>query len=120
MALADVNNDGWIDIYFTGNLVDNKLYLNKGDFTFEDVTQQAGVACAGSWSTGASFVDINGDGFVDLYVCKAGPPGGPNRNNQLFINNGDLTFSESSAQYGLDVVGLSIHTAFLIMIVMVI
>jgi enediyne biosynthesis protein E4 len=112
VALGDINNDGWIDIYFSGNLVPNKLYLNKGDMTFEDITDQAGVACEGVWSSGVNFVDINGDGLLDLYVCKAGKPGGPNRHNELFINQGDLTFTEESKAYGLDITGLSIQAAF--------
>jgi len=112
VALGDINNDGLLDIYFTGNQVDNKLYLNKGNWKFEDITISAGVACEEIWSTGATFVDINADGFLDLYVCKAGPPGGPNRNNQMFLNNGDLSFSDVSKEYGLDITGLSIHSAF--------
>lgn len=112
VAIGDINNDGLADIYFTGNMVDNKMYLNKGNWKFEDITQSAGVACPGVWSTGVSMVDINGDGLLDIYVCKAGPPGGPNRHNELFINNGDLTFTESSKVYGLDITGLSIHAAF--------
>lgn len=112
VALGDINNDGLIDIYFSGNQVDNKLYLNKGNWKFEDITDKAGVACHGVWSTGVSFADINGDGFLDLYVCKAGPPGGNNRHNELFINNGDLTFTEKSKEYSLDITGLSIHSAF--------
>ena len=112
VALGDINNDGLIDIYFTGNIKDNKLYLNKGNFQFEDITEQAGVACANVWSSGATFADINGDGLLDLYVCKAGKPGGERRYNELFINNGDLTFTEMSKNYGLDVTGLSIQAAF--------
>ncbi|NBC09203.1 MAG: VCBS repeat-containing protein [Bacteroidetes bacterium] len=112
VALGDINNDGWVDIYFSGNLVPNKLYLNKGNMTFEDITEQAGVACKGVWSSGVNFVDINGDGLLDLYVCKAGKPGGPNRHNELFINQGDLTFTEESKDYGLDITGLSIQSAF--------
>ena len=112
VALGDINNDGLVDIYFSGNQTDNKLYLNKGDWKFEDITENAGVGCHGVWSTGVTFVDVNGDGFLDLYVCKAGPPGGQNRHNELFINNGDLTFSEKSKEYGLDITGLSIHSAF--------
>jgi hypothetical protein len=112
VALGDINNDGLVDIYFSGNQTDNKLYLNKGDWKFEDITDKAGVSCHGVWSTGVTFVDINGDGNLDLYVCKAGPPGGHNRHNELFINNGDLTFSEKSEEYGLDITGLSIHSAF--------
>lgn len=112
VALGDINNDGHLDIFFTGNIKDNKLFLNKGNWTFEDITATAGVACSNVWSTGATFVDINADGLLDLYVCKAGKPGGKNRHNELFINQGDLTFVESAKQYGLDFTGLSIHAAF--------
>lgn len=112
VAIGDINNDGLEDIYFTGNMVDNKLYLNKGNWQFEDITVNAGVSCPSVWSTGATFADINGDGLLDLYVCKSGKPGGSNRHNELFINNGDLTFTESSKQYGLDIEGLSVHAAF--------
>ena len=112
IALGDINNDGLIDIYLTGNIVDNKLFLNKGNWTFEDITVASGTACHDVWSTGANFVDINGDGLLDIYVCKAGKPGGANRHNELFINRGDLTFKESAHEYGLDVTGLSIQSAF--------
>ena len=112
VALGDINNDGLLDIYFTGNLVDNKLYLNKGDWKFEDITSAAGVVCPDVWSSGATFADVNGDGLLDLYVCKSGKPGGSNRYNELFINNGDLTFTEKSKEYGLDITGLSTHAAF--------
>ena len=112
VGIGDFNNDGLPDIYFCGNQVGNKLYLNKGNFVFEDITEKAGVACKGSWSTGVSIVDINGDGWPDIYVCKSGKPGGPHRKNELFINNGDLTFTERAAEYGLDVMGLSNHAAF--------
>ncbi|HMN90030.1 MAG TPA: VCBS repeat-containing protein, partial [Saprospiraceae bacterium] len=100
VALGDINNDGLLDIFFCGNQVDNRLYLNKGNFQFEDITQQAGVAASGVWSTGVSFVDINGDGLLDIYVCKSGKPNGERRYNELFINNGDLTFTESAKTYG--------------------
>lgn len=112
VALGDINNDGLVDIYFTGNMVDNRLFLNKGNWEFEDITLKAGVACPNVWSTGATFADINNDGLLDLYVCKAGKPEGTNRHNELFINNGDLTFTESSKDYGLDIEGLSVHSAF--------
>ncbi|NNC69208.1 MAG: VCBS repeat-containing protein [Flavobacteriaceae bacterium] len=112
VAIGDINNDGLDDIYFTGNLVDNKLYLNKGDWKFEDITDNAGVSCPNVWSTGATMVDINSDGLLDIYVCKSGPPGGENRHNELFINNGDLTFTEASKDYGLAIEGLSVHAAF--------
>ncbi len=112
MALGDINNDNLVDIYLTGNLVENKLYLNKGNFQFEDITKKAGVACSENWTTGASLVDINHDGLLDLYVCKSGKPEGETRFNQLFINNGDLTFTDKAKEYGLAFVGLSIHAAF--------
>jgi hypothetical protein len=112
VALGDFNNDGMVDIYFCGNIVDNKLYINRGDFHFEDVTEQAGVACPGVWSTGVSVADVNGDGWLDIYVCKSGDPDVPNRNNELFINNRDLTFSEKAAEYGIADLGLSTHASF--------
>ena len=113
VALGDINNDGLLDIYFTGNIVDNKLFLNKGNWQFEDITATAGLACKDVWSTGATFVDINADGYLDLYVCKSGKPGGERRYNELFINQGDNTFVEKAKEYGLAVEGLSVHAAFL-------
>ena len=88
VALGDINNDGLLDIYFSGNLVNNQLYINKGNFQFEDITEKANLECKDSWSSGVTFVDINYDGFLDIYVCQAGPPKEKNRHNQLFINNG--------------------------------
>ena len=112
VALGDVNNDGLLDIYFCGNSVDNQLYLNKGNWQFEDVTEKAGVACKNVWSTGASMADVNGDGWLDIYVCKSGLPGGENRYNQLFINNQDGTFTESAKIWGIADEGLSVHAVF--------
>jgi hypothetical protein len=112
VGIGDFNNDGLPDIYFCSNMTGNKLYINKGNFVFDDVTEKAGVGCTGSWSTGVSVVDINGDGLPDIYVCKSGKPDSPFRRNELFINNGDLTFTEKAAEYGLDVLGLSNHAAF--------
>lgn len=112
VAIGDINNDGLPDVYFAGNQTDNKLYLNKGNFAFEDITSNAGVACAGVWSTGVTLVDVNGDGWLDIYVCKSGSPEGENRENSLFINNGNLTFTDKAAEYGLNIKGLSTHACF--------
>ncbi len=88
VGLGDVNNDGLLDIYLTANMESNRLYLNKGDFKFEDITKQAGVGGKRAWSTGVSIVDINGDGWLDIYVCNSGDIKGDNKQNELFINNG--------------------------------
>jgi len=112
VGLGDINNDGLPDIFFCGNMVSNKLYLNKGNLKFEDITEKAGLATNDMWSTGVSFVDLNGDGWLDIYVCRSGKPGGNRRHNELFINNKDMTFKEQSHEYGLDFVGLSTHAVF--------
>lgn len=113
VAVGDVNNDGLQDLYFAGNLVDNRLYLNQGNLQFKDVTAEAGVAALDVWSTGVSMADVNGDGWLDIYVCKSGPPGGDNRRNSLYINNGDLTFTDRAEEYGVADLGLSNHAAFM-------
>ncbi len=112
VGLGDVNNDGLLDVYMTANLKENKLYLNQGELSFEDITADAGVAGERSWSTGVSMADVNGDGYVDIYVCNSGDISGDNKQNELFINNGDLTFTESAAEYGLADPGFSTHAAF--------
>ena len=112
VALGDVNNDGLLDIYFTGNLTSNKLYLNQGDFKFEDVTEQAGVAGNRAWSTGVAMADVNGDGLLDIYVCNSGDISGDNKQNELFINQGDGTFIEKAEEYGLADQGFSTHAVF--------
>ncbi len=113
VAIGDVDNDGLPDIFLTGNQVSNRLYLNEGGFRFRDVTDEAGLSSGGRWSTGVSMADVNGDGRLDIYVCKSGPPGGRRRHNELYINNGDNTFSEKAEEYGLAVTALSIHASFL-------
>ena len=112
VAIGDINNDGLPDIYLTANIGPNKLYLNKGNFQFEDITESAKVEGRGSWSTGATFADINGDGLLDLYVCNSGIDDSEKRANEVFINKGDLTFTESGASYGLNDKGYSTHAAF--------
>lgn len=112
VGLADFNNDGLIDIYFTANLLSNRLYLNKGDFKFEDITDKAGVGGTKAWSTGVSLADVNGDGWIDIYVCNSGDIKGDNKQNELFINNGDLTFTDKAEEYGLADPGYTTHAAF--------
>ena len=117
VAIGDLNKDGLADLFFCGNMVDNKLYLNKGNFEFEDITQKANIASKNVWSSGVSFADVNGDGWLDIYVCKSGKPGGALRHNELFINqgldkNGDLQFVEQAKVYGIADEGLSAHAAF--------
>ncbi len=117
VAIGDVNNDGLPDVYFCGNQKDNELYLNQGGLKFENITKAAGVASKNVWSSGASMVDVNGDGWLDIYVCKSGSPEGENRNNELFINNGadkngNVTFTEKAKEYRINDLGLSSHAAF--------
>lgn len=113
VGIADINNDGLADIYMTANKEKNRLYLNQGNFTFKDITDEAGVAGERPWSTGVAMVDVNADGWLDIYVCNAGNVEGDNQRNELFINNGDLTFTEKAAEYGLDDNGFTTHAAFL-------
>jgi len=112
VAIGDINNDGLSDIYLTANRKKNKLFLNKGNFQFEDITLTAGVEGKKSWSTGVVMVDINADGFLDIYVCNAGNIEDDDRKNELFINNGDNTFTEQASKYGLANSGFTTHTAF--------
>lgn len=102
VAVGDVNNDGLEDIFFTGNMTDNVLYLNEGDFRFKDISKTAGVKGKKSWTTGVTMVDINADGWLDIYVCYSGNGNIDSRRNELFINQGNQTFIESAATYGLD------------------
>ncbi|MBL0742830.1 VCBS repeat-containing protein [Chryseolinea lacunae] len=113
VALGDINNDGLVDLYFSANQGDNKLYLNKGNFTFEDITEKAGVAATSGWKTGVAMADVNGDGYLDLYVCRSGPQHEMLRQNALYINNKNLTFSNKAHDYGLDDDSYSTQAAFL-------
>ncbi|MBC7628766.1 MAG: VCBS repeat-containing protein [Ferruginibacter sp.] len=124
VAIADFNNDGLPDIYFTSNQGSNKLYLNKGNFKFEDITDKAGVQGKGNWKTGVTVADVNGDGLLDIYVCEVGGYKSFKGRNELFINNGitspsstgegrgEITFTESAHAYGLDIQGLNTQAVF--------
>ena len=112
VAIGDINNDGLPDLYLTANMGSNKLYLNKGNLKFEDITESAGVAGNKPWSTGVVMVDINADGLLDLYVSNAGNMEGNNHDNDLYINNGDLTFTEKASEFNLSKTGFSTHATF--------
>ena len=113
VAIGDINNDGLPDIFFTSNKKGgNKLYLNKGNYQFEDITDKAGVAGIADWCTGVTMADVNNDGYLDIYVCAVSGKLGFKGHNMLYINNHDGTFTESSAAYGLDFSGFSTQAAF--------
>ena len=112
VAIGDINNDGLMDVYFTANMDSNRLYLNKGNFQFEDITSKAGVWGDRAWSTGVSMADVNGDGLIDIYVCNSGDVSGDNKQNELFINNGDMTFTDRAMQYGIADAGFSTQASF--------
>ncbi|MEO0779863.1 MAG: FG-GAP-like repeat-containing protein, partial [Bacteroidota bacterium] len=101
VAIGDINNDGLPDLYFSGTFVANKLYLNRGNLRFEDITARAGVGAERGFKTGVSMVDINHDGWLDLYVCRTSKSDDGQKDNLLYLNQGDLTFTESAADYGL-------------------
>ncbi|MEX6688394.1 FG-GAP-like repeat-containing protein [Danxiaibacter flavus] len=112
-AIGDINNDGLADVFFTANMGSNKLYLNKGNWQFDDITDKAGLGGSEKWSTGVVLADVNNDGWLDIYVCNAGYLNGKAPENKLYINNHNLTFTESAAAYGLtNHGGYATHAAF--------
>jgi len=113
VGIADFNNDGLEDIFFAGNEVPNELYINKGDFKFEKLDENSGINKNKTWASGVSIVDINLDGFKDIYVCQQGPYPEAQRKNLFYINNGDLTFTEAAQSMGLDDANSSTQAAFL-------
>ncbi|HTE30652.1 MAG TPA: VCBS repeat-containing protein, partial [Chryseolinea sp.] len=112
VAVGDINQDGLPDLYFSANQTSNKLYLNRGNFKFEDITVRAGVGGTGNWKTGVTMADVNGDGLLDIFSCGVGGYKKFNGRNQLFINNGDLTFTDMTASYGLDFQGFATQASF--------
>ena len=112
VAVGDINNDGLPDVLFTGNMVKNKLFLNQGDLEFDDISDKAGIGAKDGWCTGATMVDINEDGWLDIYICRSGLPNPNDRTNLLYINNRDLTFTESAASVGLNDSGYSTQASF--------
>ncbi|HJS42980.1 MAG TPA: VCBS repeat-containing protein [Gemmatimonadales bacterium] len=113
VGVGDIDNDGLSDVFFTGNMVSSRLYLNRGNMRFEDITQSAGVATT-RWASGVSLVDINGDGYLDIYLSMSGPPWATpeDTRNLLFINNRNRTFTESAKAYGIDDSGFTAHAVF--------
>ncbi len=112
VAVGDINNDGLPDIYFSGTFVSNKLYVNKGEMKFEDITSKAGVSANEGFKTGVTMADVNNDGWLDIYVCRTSKSDDGKKDNLLFINNKNLTFTESAKQYGLNDNSNSNHANF--------
>ncbi|HEA21695.1 MAG TPA: RNA-binding protein [Pricia antarctica] len=118
VSIGDVNNDNLPDIYFTGNMVGSHLYINKGNFEFEEIAKEAGVFAEGLWNTGTTMADVNADGLLDIYICRSAAPSPAKRKNLLFINNGPsaengrVSFTEKASEYGIDDTGYSTQATF--------
>ena len=112
VAIGDLNNDGLADVVITSNMGENKIYLNKGNFKFDDVTAKSGLKQDSMWSTGVTLVDINNDGWLDIFICNSGHMTNGNRRNKLYINNHNMTFTEEAHKYGLDIVGYTTQVSF--------
>jgi hypothetical protein len=112
VAAGDINNDGLTDLFFVSNRGKNKLYLNKGNLKFEDISEKAGIGGFADWKTGVTMADVNGDGLLDIYVCAVSNYKGLEGSNELYLNNGDMTFTESAVKYGLDFAGFATQAAF--------
>ena len=112
VSAGDINNDGLVDLFFVSNQGKNKLYLNKGNMEFEDISTKAGIEGFSDWKTGVTMADVNADGLLDIYVCAVGNFKGMEGSNELYINNGDLTFTEKANAFGLDFTGFSTQAAF--------
>ncbi len=112
VSIGDLNNDGLPDIYFTGNMVGSHLYINQGNLKFKEIAKKAGVFAEGLWNTGTTMADVNADGFLDIYVSRSAAKDPAKRSNLLFINNGDLTFTERAMEFGIADPGYSTQGSF--------
>ncbi len=112
VAVGDINNDGLEDVILTANQSADQLYLNQGDLKFKNITEESGIAAVNNWSSGVTMDDVNGDGLLDIYICKVSPVSQNKTHNLLYINKGDLTFEERAADYGLDFSGYSTNASF--------
>ena len=112
VAIGDLNNDGLADVVLTSNMGENKIYLNKGNFQFEDATAKSGLRQDSMWSTGVTLVDINNDGWLDIFICNSGHMTNGNRRNKLYVNNHNMSFTEAAHKYGLDISGYTTQVSF--------